>query len=231
MGMVSYFKVYSGVLKAGQDLYNLDHQSGERFNQLFVAEGKNRTPVNELKAGDIGVTVKLKNSHTNETIGVKGSKNVISKIKFPEPRIRAAVSPPGKSDMEKLMKALHQIQEEDPTLIVEQSAQLKQTILHGQGQLHLDLIKYRIEKVNGIVMEFERPRIPFRETITSSSNQSYRHKKQSGGSGQFAEVHMRIEPYYEGMPDPSGLTVRKTEIENLEWVVNWPFIGASSEAP
>ncbi len=234
VGMVSYFKVYSGVLKSGDDLYNLDSHHPERFNQIFVAEGKNRTSVTELKAGDIGVTVKLKDSHTNDTLGQKGSKNEIKKIDFPESRIRAAVLPPGKSDMERLIKALHQIQEEDPTLIVEQSAQLKQTILHGQGQLHLDLIKYRIEKVNGIHMEYVRPRIPYRETITSSTNEMYRHKKQSGGSGQFGEVHMRIEPYTEGMPDPQGLTVRKQEIENLPWggklAFYWCIVGGSIDS-
>ena len=136
--------------------------------------------------------------------------------------------------MEKLIKALHQIEMEDPTLIIEQNAQLKQTILHGQGQLHLDLIKYRIEKVNNITMEFERPRIPYRETITKSANSTYRHKKQSGGAGQFGEVHMRIEPYYEGMPDPSDLTVRKTEIEDLPWggslAFYWCIVGGSIDA-
>ena len=217
VGMVSYFKVYSGNVKAGEDLVNSDNRSTERLNQIFVSEGKVRTPVDGLIAGDIGATVKLKNAHTNNTLVDKNLGYKISKINFPNPKIRVAVTPPGKNDMEKLMKALHQIEEEDPTLSVEQSASLKQTILHGQGQLHLDLIKYRIEKVNNISMEFEKPRIPYRETITQVANESYRHKKQSGGAGQFAEVHLRIEPYYQGMPMPEDLNVRKEEIEDLPW--------------
>lgn len=217
VGMVSYFKVYSGTLKAGDDLINNNNRGHERLNQIFVSEGKTRTNVDELVAGDIGSTVKLKNSHTNNTLTEKSVDHRIEEIHFPLSKMRVAVRPPGKNDMEKLMKALHQIEEEDPTLHVEQSAALKQTILHGQGQLHLDLIKYRIEKVNGVSMEFERPRIPYRETITTTANDSYRHKKQSGGAGQFGEVHLRIEPYFEGMPDPSDLNVRNREIEQLPW--------------
>jgi len=234
VGMVSYFKVYSGKISDGDELVNADNRGTERINQIFEANGKTRTHVNELQAGDIGVTVKLKNSHTNNTLNKKGVDRQIEKINFPSPRIRTAVLPPSKSEMEKLMKALHQIEEEDPTLIVEQNATLKQTILHGQGQLHLDLIKYRIEKVNNISMTFSKPKIAYRETITKSADSSYRHKKQSGGSGQFGEVHMRIEPYYEGMPEPSGLTVRKTELIDLEWggklSFYWCIVGGSIDA-
>jgi elongation factor G len=234
VGMVSYFKVYAGKVKSSDDLTNLDHNLTERVNQLYVAEGKNRIAIDELKAGDIGVTLKLKDSHTNDTLVTKGVTKKIDKIHFPEPRIRAAVVPPSKADMEKLMKALHQIQEEDPTLIIEQNAQLKQTIIYGQGQLHLDIIKYRIEKVNGLHMEFEEPRIPYRETITKKADEAYRHKKQSGGSGQFAEVHIRIEPYYDGMPDPEGLTVRNREYDELDWggklAFYWCIVGGSIDA-
>lgn len=234
VGMVSYFKVYSGVLKSGDEMINNNNRATERFNQLFIANGKNRITVNELKAGDIGVTVKLKSTHSNNTLSPKGRPFAIKEISFPEPRIRTAVIPPSKNDMEKLMKALHQIQEEDPTLIVEQSKALKQTILHGQGQLHLDIIKYRIEKVHDLSMEFIRPKIEYRETITKMANDSYRHKKQSGGAGQFGEVHMRIEPYYEGMPNPEGLTVRNTDEEELPWggklVFLWCIVGGSIDA-
>ena len=234
VGMVSYFKVYSGKMKVGDELINSHNRTSEKINQIFSSNGKQRTSVSELQAGDIGVTVKLKNSHTNNTLNTKGVDRKIKEIDFPSSRIRAAVDPPSKADMEKLMKALHQIEEEDPTLVVEQSATLKQTILHGQGQLHLDLVKYRIEKVNGITMNFIQPRIPYRETITKMANDSYRHKKQSGGSGQFAEVHMRIEPYFEGMPDPQGLNVRKKEIEDLEWggklAFLWCIVGGSIDA-
>ncbi len=234
VGKVTYFKVYSGTLSSGDDLINQANSDHERINQIYVAEGKTRTPVNELQAGDIGVTVKLKSAHSNNTLNTKGIDRKIEEIHFPSSRIRTAVSPPSKSDMEKLIKALHQIEEEDPTLIIEQSAQLKQTILHGQGQLHLDIVKYRIEKVNGISMQFEEPKIPYRETITRLSNTSYRHKKQSGGAGQFGEVHMRIEPYSENMPDPDGLTVRKREMEDLPWggkfVFYWCIVGGSIDA-
>lgn len=234
VGNVSYFKVYSGTLKPGDDLINLSNSNHERVSQLFVSEGKNREAVNELKAGDLGVTVKLKESHTNDTLAAKGVESAIEPIQFPEPRIRMAVSPPNKSDVEKLAKALHILHEEDPTLIFENSAELKQMLLHGQGQLHLDLIKYRMEKVYGVSMIFEKPRIPYRETITRTANEVYRHKKQTGGAGQFAEVHMRIEPYHEHMPDPAGLTVRNREIEQLPWggslAFYWCIVGGSIDS-
>ncbi len=234
VGMVSYFKVYSGTLNAGEDLVNHANSGIERLNQVYVAEGKIRSTVNSLIAGDIGVTVKLKNSHTNDTLHPKGSDMEIEHIEFPSPRIRAAVKPSSKGEMEKLMKALHQIEEEDPTLIVEQSASLKQTILHGQGQLHLDIIKYRVEKVNNLEMDFEQPKIPYRETITKLVNESYRHKKQSGGSGQFGEVHMRIEPFYQGMPPTSDLSVRSASEEELPWggfmIFQWCIVGGSIDS-
>ncbi len=234
VGMLSYFKVYSGSLKTGDELVNASNRSSERISQLFNANGKTRSAVEELKAGDIGVTVKLKDTKTSDTLNVKGVDHRIDPIHFPAPRIRTAVSPPSKNDMEKLMKALHQIATEDPTLIIEQSKALKQTLLHGQGQLHLDIIKYRIEKVNNVSMEFIKPKIAYRETITKVANDSYRHKKQSGGSGQFGEVHMRIEPYYEGMAPPSGLNVRNEEIEELPWggklVFTWCIVGGSIDA-
>ncbi len=234
IGLVSYFKVYSGVVKAGDEFINNNNRSTERLSQLFVANGKNREPVDELRAGDIGVTVKLKNTHSNNTLAPKGDNTVIDPIHFPSARIRTAVNPPSKNDMEKLIKALHQIQEEDPTLIVEQSKSLKQTLLHGQGQLHLDIIKYRIEKMYQVSMEFEKPKIAYMETITKEANDSYRHKKQSGGAGQFGEVHMRIEPYHDGMADPDGLNVRKTEVDELPWggklVFLWCIVGGSIDA-
>lgn len=234
VGNVSYFKVYSGTLNSGDELVNAKNRTSERFGQLFVANGKDRNQVNSLHAGDLGVTVKLKSSHTNNTLNTKGIDREIETLNLPEPRIRVAVDPPEKGDIEKLMKALHGIAEEDPTLIVEQSKTLKQTLLHGQGQLHLDLIKYRIEKVNGISMEFSKPRIAYRETITKMENTSYRHKKQSGGAGQFAEVHMRIEPYFEGMPNPSDLSVRNTDEEELAWggklAFYWCIVGGSIDA-
>lgn len=231
VGLVSYFKMYSGVVKSGDDLENQKNRTVERLNQLFTANGKNRDHVDEVVAGDLGVTVKMKNSHTNNTITSKNYGHKIEKINFPDPRIREAIIPPGKAEMEKLMKALHQIEEEDPTLHLEQNPTLKQTIIHGQGQLHIDIIKYRIEKTHGITMEFTKPKVPYRETITKMSEGSYRHKKQTGGAGQFAEVHMRIEPYTEGMAPPAGLTVRNTEDEELDWGGKlsflWCIVGGS----
>ena len=231
VGNLSYFKVYSGTLNSSDDLINAQTGSQERFNQLFVANGKNRDSVDKLVAGDLGVTVKLKDSHSNNSLNVKGKDRKIEPMHFPEPRIRLAVKPPSKSDLEKMAAALHTIQEEDPTLIMEQSQELKQTILHGQGELHLDLLKYRIGKVYGINIEYMKPRIPYRETILKRADSNYRHKKQSGGSGQFGEVHMRIEPYYEGMPEPEGLNVRKTDIEELPWgghlAFYWCIVGGS----
>jgi elongation factor G len=234
VGLVSYFKVYSGKVKPGDDLVNIKNGTHERISQIFETNGKIRTTIECLQAGDIGATLKLKNSHTNNTLSLKSTAPSISNIAFPESNVTAAVVPPSKADMEKLIKALHQIEEEDPTLIVEQSPTLKQTLVHGQGQLHLDLVKYRIEKVNGVSLEYEAPRIPYRETITRMAEEQYRHKKQSGGSGQFAEVHMRIEPYFDGMPEPKGLTVKNAEIEELDWggklAFYWCVVGGTIDA-
>jgi elongation factor G len=234
VGVISYFKVYSGVLKTGDELINVTNRGAERFGQLYLANGKNREGVNELRAGDLGCTVKLKNTHTNQTLNKKGVDRQIDPIHFPTSRIEVAVNPPSKNEVEKLMKALHSIVEEDPTLIIEQSKSLKQTILYGQGQLHLDLVKHRVEQEYGVVMEFSKPRIPYRETITRESNEMYRHKKQTGGAGQFAEVHMRIEPWHEGMAEPAGLTVRSSEIDDLPWggklAYYWCIVGGSIDA-
>ena len=234
VGMLSYFKVYSGKINSGDELNNNRTRTGERISQIYEANGKERNVVNELVAGDIGVTVKLKETKTNDTLSPKGANIEIEQIHFPSSRIRRAVEPHGKNEMEKMMKALYQIQTEDPTLKIEQSKALKQTILHGQGELHLELIKYRIEKVNNILMSYIQPKIEYRETITQMANGSYRHKKQSGGSGQFGEVHMRIEPYYEGMPLPASLSVRKEELEVLPWGGKlsflWCIVGGSIDA-
>jgi elongation factor G len=226
VGNVSYFKVYSGVLKAGDELTNADNSTVERFSQLFESEGKNRDSVEELRAGDIGCTVKLKGSHTNQTLNPKGSDLKIARIPFPSPRIRMAVVPPSKAEVEKMAHALHSIREEDPTLLVEQSLELKQTIIEGQGEMHLDIVRYKAEQNFGVHLEFAEPRIPYRETITREANKDYRHKKQSGGAGQFAEVHMRIEPYYEGMPAPHGLNAKNTEVEDLKWGGKFSFVWA-----
>lgn len=217
LGDMSFFKVYSGELKVGDELVNNHSSNSERFSQLYAMNGKNREAVDSIKAGDIGATVKLKNTHTNNTLYPKGQEYNIAPINFPPPRIRTAVSTGNKSDIEKMAHALHSIKEEDPTILVEQSQELKQTILQGQGALHLEMVKWKIKHNFKVDVDYIQPKIPYRETITKSAKADYRHKKQSGGSGQFGEVHMLIEPYYEGMPAPPDINVRKTEEIDLAW--------------
>ncbi|MEO6760152.1 MAG: elongation factor G [Saprospiraceae bacterium] len=226
VGNISYFKVYSGVLKTGDELTNADNGNVERFSQLFESEGKNRDQVQELRAGDMGCTVKLKGSHTNQTLNPKGADLRIERIHFPPPRIRMAVMPPNKAEVEKMANALHSIQEEDPTLLVEQSMELKQTIVQGQGEMHLDVVRYKAEQNFGVQLQFIEPRIPYRESVSKEVNQDYRHKKQSGGAGQFAEVHFRLEPYYEGIPAPHGLNAKNIEVEDLKWGGKFSFVWA-----
>ena len=214
LGKVTFFKVCSGEVSEAMDLVN--HQTGEieRLNQLFIMDGKERNQVAKLTAGDIGATLKLKGTATNHTLHGKESKVGLIPMEFPEARIRVAIVAKEKKDDEKLSEALRDMQAEDPTFKAELAAEVKQLILWGQGEMHLQAAKWRLEKVYGIKTEFEEPRIPYRETIQKGATAMYRHKKQSGGSGQFAEVHLRIEPHVEGAPDPTDLPVRgKEEIE------------------
>jgi elongation factor G len=217
LGKLSFFKVMSGELKTGMDLYNPRSRATERLNQLFIMDGKNRNPVEKFVAGDIGATLKLKDSHTNDTLCLAGKDIQFETIHFPEPRLRAAIVAKNKTDDEKLGMVLHEIHEEDPTLVVEYSRELKQVILGSQGELHLSTTKWRLEKIYKLEIEFVKPRIPYRETIQKPSQASYRHKKQSGGAGQFGEVYMKIEPYYEGMPEPAGVSIRNKEVFDLSW--------------
>ncbi|MBN4065916.1 elongation factor G, partial [Candidatus Amoebophilus asiaticus] len=217
LGETSFFKVYSGEVKVGMELVNENTSNTERFNQLFIINGKNRINTNVLTAGDIGATVKLKNTHTNDTLHVKGKKLKITAISYPEPTIRTAIVSLKKGEEEKLSAALHQIREEDPALKIEYSQELKQTIIYAQGELQLNLIKQRLTGTFGLEIDFLEPRIPYRETIQKEANAMYRHKKQTGGAGQFGEVHMRIEPYREDAPDPKDLNVRKKETTDLKW--------------
>ncbi len=231
VGLISYFKVLSGKLKPGDELVNAENGETERISQLFVAVGKDRIPVTELVAGDLGVTVKLKFARSNHTLNTKGLNRKVRPMEFPESRIRKAISTDAASEMEKLVTALHKISEEDPTLQVEQSAELKQTILHGQGQLHLDLVKERLADDYGVKMNFSEPRISYRETITGKADATYRHKKQSGGNGQFGEIHMTVENFYEDMEEPTGVNIRQKEIEELPWggklAFYWCIVGGS----
>jgi elongation factor G len=189
----------------------------EKINQLFLVEGNKRTNINELVSGDIGATLKLKNTHVNNTLHARGKNYELPSIEFPSPNMTVAIETLKKGEEEKLSQALHQLREEDPTLLVEVSQELKQTLIHCQGDMHLAVAKWKIEHNHKLEVKFVKPRIPYRETIRKMSDSSYRHKKQSGGAGQFAEVYMRIEPWYEGMPEPSDLTVRGRDVHELAW--------------
>jgi elongation factor G len=217
LGKLSFFKVLSGEINTGADLVNSSNGQTERLNQLFIMDGKNRNPVTKLTAGDIGATLKLKDTLTNQTLSAPGKKISIDPIHFPLPRIRVAIVAKNKADDEKLGTVLSEIHQEDPTLEIEYSRELKQVILSAQGELHLAVTKWRIEKVYHMEIEFIKPRIPYRETIQKSSMASYRHKKQSGGAGQFGEVYLKIEPYHEGMSEPEGHSIREKEILDLPW--------------
>lgn len=217
LGKITFFKVVSGEISEAMDLVNSQTGETERLNQLFIMDGKNRHQVKKLSAGDIGATLKLKGTLTNHTLHAKDFPAAIATIDFPEPRIRTAVVAKEKKDEEKLSEALRDMQAEDPTLKAEFAPELKQLILWGQGELHHGVAKWRLEHVHGIKIDFVEPRIPYRETIQKAATAMYRHKKQSGGAGQFAEVHLKIEPYVEGMPDPSDLTIRQQEEIDLKW--------------
>jgi elongation factor G len=217
VGELSFFKVYSGTVKSGMELENETTGVSEKINQLFLVEGNKRTAVNELVAGDIGATLKLKNTHTNNTLHARGKNYELPSITFPPPNMTVAIEPLKKGEEEKLSQALHQLREEDVTLIVEVSQELKQTLIHCQGDMHLAVAKWKIEHSHKLEVKFIKPRIPYRETIRKMADASYRHKKQSGGAGQFGEVYMRIEPWYEGMPEPTDISVRGRETHELEW--------------
>jgi len=226
IGEVSYFKVMSGTLKAGADLDNISRGGKERLAQIFTVAGQLRTPADTLEAGDIGAAVKLKDVRTGNTLNEKGMEWRFDFIKYPDPKYTRAIKPVTESDAEKLSAILTRMHEEDPTWIVEQSKELKQTLVKGQGEFHLRTLKWRIENNEKMPVEFFEQKIPYRETITKAARADYRHKKQSGGSGQFGEVHLIVEPYTEGMPEPDTykfgnqefkLNVRDKQEIPLEW--------------
>ena len=212
IGEITYFRVIRGKLTEGMELVNSRTGNKEKLSQLFAVAGKNRVKVSELLAGDIGCTVKLKGTRTNDTLAAPSAPVTVEPIVFPEPRYRAAVKAKEQNDEEKLGKLLNDAKYEDPTILVEYSKELKQTIIQGQGEHHLNILKQRLSTENKMEIEFFAPKIPYRETITKVAQADYRHKKQSGGSGQFGEVHMVIEPYYDGMPEPSKYKVNGQEI-------------------
>ncbi len=226
IGEVSYFKVMSGTLKAGADLENITRGGKERFAQLFCVCGQIKTPVDELRAGDLGASVKLKDVRTGNTLDEKGCEIAFDFIKYPAPKYSRAIRPVTESDAEKLAGILTRMHEEDPTWQVEQSKELKQTIVSGQGEFHLRTLKWRVENNDKLPIVFEEPKIPYRETITKAARADYRHKKQSGGAGQFGEVHLIVEPYTEGMSAPDSyrfgnqefkMSVRDTQEIPLAW--------------
>ena len=235
IGEVQYFKVMSGVLHEGDDLTNADRGSRERMAQLFVCAGANREKVEQLVAGDIGCTVKLKDVRTGNTLNGKDCDHRFNFIKYPNPKFTRAIRAVNEADTEKMMSALTRMRQEDPTWEVEQSKELRQILVHGQGEFHLRTLKWRLENLDKIPVEFYEQRIPYRETITKAARADYRHKKQSGGAGQFGEVHLIVEPYSEGMPDPTVYKFGNQEIRvamkgkeevNLEWGGKLVFINS-----
>lgn len=235
IGDVQYFKVMSGVVHEGDDLSNADRGSKERMAQLYVCAGANREKVDELRAGDIGCTVKLKDVKTGNTLNGKDCENRFNFIKYPNPKYTRAIKLVNEADTEKMMAVLNRMREEDPTWIVEQSKELRQILVHGQGEFHLRTLKWRLENNEKLQIQFYEPKIPYRETITKSARADYRHKKQSGGAGQFGEVHLIVEPYYEGMPAPEvykfngqeyKMNVKGTEVIDLEWGGKLVFVNS-----
>ncbi|MBE6189333.1 MAG: elongation factor G [Rikenellaceae bacterium] len=212
IGEITYFRVVRGKITEGAEVINTRTQNKEKISQLFAVAGKNRVKVTELSAGDIGCTVKLKGTKANDTLAAPAAPVTIEPIVFPEPRYRAAIKCKEQSDEEKLGKILNDAKNEDPTILVDYSKELKQTIIQGQGEHHLNILRSRILAENKIAYDYIAPKIPYRETITKVAQADYRHKKQSGGAGQFGEVHMVIEPYYEGMPEPKSYKAGKGEL-------------------
>ncbi len=226
IGEVNYFKVMQGTVHPSDDLQNMDRGSKERISQLYSVAGSIRVPVDEVAAGDIAATVKLKDTRTGNTLNAKDCENRYPAISYPEPRFRRAIRPVTESDAEKLSALLTRMHEEDPTWVIEQSKELKQTIVSGQGEFHLRTLKWRLENNDKMMIQFDEPKIPYRETITKAARADYRHKKQSGGSGQFGEVHLIVEPYEEGVPvkevykfgnQEYRISVKDTQEIPLDW--------------
>ena len=235
IGEVSYFKVMSGKVREGDDLLNADRGSKERIAQIYVVAGGNRVKVEELQAGDIGAAVKLKDVKTGNTLNGKDCDYKFNFIKYPNSKYSRAIKPVNEADVEKMMTILNRMREEDPTWVIEQSKELKQTLVHGQGEFHLRTLKWRLENNEKLQVKYEEPKIPYRETITKAARADYRHKKQSGGAGQFGEVHLIVEPYKEGMPVPDTykfngqefkINVKRTEEVPLEWGGKLVFVNS-----
>ncbi len=226
LGEISYFKVMSGKISEGQDVINKTKENKERITQIYAVAGKNRVKVTEMLAGDIGATVKLKETRNNDTLNAKEAEWKFPVIVLPEPRFRTAIKTVVEGEEEKMGEYLQKMHMQDPSIIVEYSKELKQIIVHGQGEFHINIIKWYFDHIYKLGIEFIAPKIPYRETITKIAQADYRHKKQSGGAGQFGEVYMIIEPYEEGKPDPKlykigdkeySVQVRGKDEINLDW--------------
>ena len=235
IGEVQYFKVISGTVHEGDDLTNADRGSKERIAQLFVCAGANRIKVSELAAGDIGCTVKLKDVKTGNTLNGKDCDNRFQFIKYPEPKYIRAIRAANEADTEKMMNILQRMSQEDPTWVIEQSKELRQILVKSQGEFHLRTLKWRMENNDKMSIVFDEPRIPYRETITKAARADYRHKKQSGGAGQFGEVHMIVEPYVEGEPvkevyrfggQEYRINAKSEDVIDLEWGGKLVFINS-----
>jgi elongation factor G len=217
VGDLIYFKAYGGIIRPGMDLVNGSDSSTVRLGSLFLTEGHKRIEINEIQTGDIGAVVKLKDGEVNDTLFEKGHEVSLQGIEFPPTTIRTAVRLTHEGDEDKLGNALHQINREDPSVVIEHSQELRQVIIHGQGEEHLAVIEHQLKNRFKLDVEFTTPKIPYRETITKSVRTQYKHKKQSGGAGQFAEVYLLIEPFTEGMPVPGDLKVRDVQEHELDW--------------
>ncbi len=217
LGKVNFFKVEEGTLKIGQVLENVQTGTTETVNRLYLIDGKDRNEVEEVKCGDIAAMVKLKDTQTCHTLKDKDSNIIFKPLEFPSPLVRKAIRAKNEADEEKMVDALKDIHSEDPTFLFEYAKELKQLLVHGQGELHLHTVLWKLKNIYDIEAEYFEPKIAYRETIQKSAKANYKHKKQSGGSGQFGEVYMEIEPYYEGMPKPQGYSLRGVEEVELPW--------------
>ena len=233
LGEVSFMKIYGGEIAEAADLVNNNTSAKERLSQILCFAGKNREKVDKAMAGDIVATIKMKGTQSGQTL-VKSGDDIVAPTVYPDPKFRTAIKAKNSSDDEKLGAILNDIRKTDLTFLSEQSKELKQVIISGQGEQHLNIIKWMIEKLNKIEVDFYPPKIPYRETITRSAEAMYRHKKQSGGAGQFGEVHMLVEAYYEGMPNQTKYPIRGTDVHDLPWggklIFNNCIVGGAIDA-
>ncbi len=217
LGQISFFKVKSGELNANDKLINSRTGETETFNQLYIMDGNTKHAVDKLSCGDIGATTKLKDTETNDTLSLSGEGDTIKPIQYPDSRLIKKVTAADAKEEEKLAEALKRLHSQDPTIKLSYSNETKESIIGCQGELHLSILDWMLENIYKVKAEFSKPKIPYRETIQRSSTANYRHKKQSGGAGQFAQVHLKIEPWYEGMPEPEGFNIRGKQEIDLDW--------------